>query len=404
MDDNIASKKRIASIGVILLGIVSLLGDIIYEGARGIIPSYLDYLGASAVLIGLIGGFGDFIGYGLRLISGYLADSTRAYWAFIFIGYGLIAAIPFLAMPLGLEMAILLVLAERVGKAFRSPSRDTVLSFISKDVGTGKAFGFHELLDQVGAIIGPLLVSIFIGFSTGNYSITFGVFSIPFLLLVMVMAYTRKRIDPLIRAVLEKPGSEKRTNRLGKSFYAYALAVLLNTAGLIPASLILFKATKIVEPIGLLWFVPIIYLIIQAIDAPMAMVSGVLYDKYGTKVLVSSFLLSFLPATFAMMTQQLPSLLVAAVIFGIVLGMQESIYRAAVADFAPVPSRGFAYGIFNLVYGSGFVLGGAVFGAFMDWGTPFALSAVYTCIVQSMAIVMLLKSRSSRKSQIEHPA
>nr|MDO8088483.1 hypothetical protein [Candidatus Sigynarchaeum springense] len=150
VDNSTDNKKKIASIGVVLLGIVSLLGDIVYEGARGIIPSYLDYLGASAVLIGLIGGFGDFIGYGLRLISGYLADSTRGYWAFIFIGYGLIGAIPFLGIPLGIEMAILLVLAERVGKAFRTPSRDTVLSLISKDVGTGKAFGVHELLDQVG--------------------------------------------------------------------------------------------------------------------------------------------------------------------------------------------------------------------------------------------------------------
>jgi len=139
--------SKSAYAGILLLGIVSLMGDVVYEGSRGLVPDYLKFLGVSAFIVGLVGGLGEFLGYAVRLVSGFLADTTRAYWLFIFLGYGLVASIPLLGFAGSWEIAIVLVLLERLGKAFRSPSRDTVLSIVSKDVGTGKAFGIHELLD-----------------------------------------------------------------------------------------------------------------------------------------------------------------------------------------------------------------------------------------------------------------
>jgi len=129
------SSRKNAYLGILLLGIVSLMGDFVYEGSRGIVPGYLEFLGATAAIVGLVGGLGEFLGYTVRLVSGFLADTTRAYWLFIFIGYALIVSIPLLGLQLGLGIAITLVLLERLGKAFRAPSRDTVLSIISKDVG-----------------------------------------------------------------------------------------------------------------------------------------------------------------------------------------------------------------------------------------------------------------------------
>jgi len=151
--------SRSAYVGILLLGIVSLMGDVVYEGSRGLVPDYLKFLGATAFIVGLVGGLGEFLGYALRLASGFFADTTRAYWLFIFLGYGLIASIPLLGLAGSWKIAVILVLLERLGKACRSPSRDTVLSIISKDVGAGKAFGIHEFLDQIGAIAGPLIVA-----------------------------------------------------------------------------------------------------------------------------------------------------------------------------------------------------------------------------------------------------
>lgn len=261
---------------ILLLGIISLLGDVVYEGSRGIVPSYLEFLGATAVVVGIVGGLGDFLGYSVRLISGFLSDTTRAYWFFIILGYGLIIAIPLLGIPLGLEVAIILVLLERFGKALRSPSRDTVLSVISKDVGAGKAFGIHELLDQIGAIIGPAMVAALM-FATSNYQFTFSFLFIPFLLLLVALVYTYKKVGTKT-VVAEPKRMEGKKEKLTKPFYVYTLAVLLNTLGLITFSLILYKAAAIL-PQSQAWMVPVIYLLIQGIDAPVALIGGYAYDK-----------------------------------------------------------------------------------------------------------------------------
>jgi len=77
--------RKNAYFGILLLGIVSLMGDIVYEGSRGIVPGYLEFLGATALIVGLVGGLGDFLGYAVRLVSGFLADTTRAYWVIFYV-------------------------------------------------------------------------------------------------------------------------------------------------------------------------------------------------------------------------------------------------------------------------------------------------------------------------------
>jgi len=133
------SSLSLAYKAIILFGIVSLLGDIIYEGCRGLVPD--KFLGATAFIVGVIGGLGEFIGYSVRLVSGFLADTMKSYWLFIFLGYGLLVSIPLLGFSFTWQVAAIFVLLERLGKALRTPSRDIILSVIGKEVGTGKTFG-----------------------------------------------------------------------------------------------------------------------------------------------------------------------------------------------------------------------------------------------------------------------
>lgn len=392
-----SNSRKNAYFGILLLGIVSLMGDVVYEGSRGIVPSYLEFLGATALIVGLVGGLGDFLGYAVRLVSGFLADTTRAYWLFIFLGYGLIVSIPLLGLPLGLGIAVILVLLERFGKAFRSPSRDTVLSIISKDVGAGKAFGIHELLDQIGAILGPLMVA-FLMLSTNNYSFTFSFLFLPFLVLLVVLAYTHKRIGSKT-FIIEPQKIEGKREKLTRPFYIYTFAVLLNTVGLIPYTLILYKASEILQPTQQ-WIVPLIYLLIQGVDAPMALIAGYAYDKFGIGVLVMPFLLSLFPPLLTMVGAELSTLIAAAIVFGLVLGTQESIYRAAVSELTPISSRGTAYGIFNTAYGVGFLISGALYGLLMELKPPFIAVIFYVCVTQIIATASLLSIRSELKTQI----
>ena len=392
-----SNSRKNAYFGILLLGIVSLMGDVVYEGSRGIVPSYLEFLGATALIVGLVGGLGDFLGYAVRLVSGFLADTTRAYWLFIFLGYGLIVSIPLLGLPLGLGIAVILVLLERFGKAFRSPSRDTVLSIISKDVGAGKAFGIHELLDQIGAILGPLMVA-FLMLSTNNYSFTFSFLFLPFLVLLVVLAYTHKRIGSKT-FIIEPQKIEGKREKLARPFYIYTFAVLLNTVGLIPYTLILYKASEILQPTQQ-WIVPLIYLLIQGVDAPMALIAGYAYDKFGIGVLVMPFLLSLFPPLLTMVGAELSTLIAAAIVFGLVLGTQESIYRAAVSELTPISSRGTAYGIFNTAYGVGFLISGALYGLLMELKPPFIAVIFYVSVTQIIATASLLSIRSELKTQI----
>ncbi|MEM3055231.1 MAG: MFS transporter [Candidatus Bathyarchaeia archaeon] len=388
-------KTKSAYIAILLLGIVSLMGDVVYEGSRGIVPSYLAFLGASAFIIVFVGRLGEFLGYAFRLISGILSDTTKAYWVFIFLGYGLIVSIPLLGFTSIWTIAIILILLERLGKAFRSPSRDAVLSMVSKDMGAGKAFGVHELLDQIGAILGPILVTGLMFYSGNNYSQTFSLLLLPFIVLMATLVYTNKTIGK-VKPV--KPEKVQRENRkLGKAFYIYAFAVAINALGLIPYELILYKASTILRSTEQ-WIVPLIYTGIQAVDAPSALLSGYSYDRFKLKILVLPFVLSVIPPILTLANADLPMLVIAAVFFGLVLGMQESIYRAAVSDFAPISSRGTAYGVFNTAYGVGMLAGGTVYGLIAELKPSLIFVASYVFATQALAVLLLLKSFSKEEN------
>ncbi len=385
-----------AYIAILLLGIVSLMGDVVYEGSRGLVPEYLAFLGASAFIIVFVGRFGEFLGYALRLVSGILADTTKAYWIFIFIGYGLIGAIPLLGLTNAWWIAIILVLLERIGKAVRSPSRDAMLSIVSKGVGSGKAFGIHELLDQVGAILGPLIVAGLMFYSSNNYSQTFSFLLLPFLMLMVFLLYTYKKVGQARPGETEK--EQRKSGKLGIGFYVYSFAVLLNTVGLLPYELILYKAAMIL-PLNQQWIVPLIYTLIQGVDAPTALLAGYSYDKFKIRVLALPFILSVFPPLFAMVNADLTALIVAAVFFGLVLGMQESVYRAAVSEFAPISSRGTAYGIFNTVYGVGMLASGIIYGLMATLNPPYVVVVLYALATQAVAVFLLLNAHSKAKME-----
>ena len=221
------SRHRAAYTVIILFGIVSLFGDIIYEGARSVSGPYLYMLGAGALAVGVIAGLGEFLGYALRLVSGYLADTTRHYWAITFIGYGMLAAVPLLALAGSWEGAALLLILERVGKGIRVPARDAILANATSTVGRGWGFAVHEALDQVGAIIGPLIfAAIFL--AEGDYRGGFALLAIPFVLMILALLVARRRApEP---ASLEAGGPAIQGTALPGSLLPYGVFTAL-TAG-----------------------------------------------------------------------------------------------------------------------------------------------------------------------------
>ncbi len=404
-DHHQVEPTKLAKTAIIIFGFISLFGDIIYEGARSSIPTLLEILETPAIVVGLAIGLGEFLGYSLRLVSGYVADTTKAYWALTAMGYGLIIAIPLLAFAYSWKLAIILVVLERVGKAIRTPARDTLISVTTSGIGRGKAFGLHELFDQIGATVGPLIMASIIYYTSGkNYEplkqlhTAFLFMFIPYVIMIMVLFSGYLRLREPTADALKMAAQIHKEEKLGKNFYFYSLAVMLNTAGLLHIALILYLSTSILEES--LWLVPLLYLFVQGIDAVSAPISGAAYDKHGIKVLLVPFFLSVLPTLFISLVfidiisiSPIYLILLATGLFGVILGMQESIYRAAVADLTGISKRGTGYGIFNTVYGLGFLVSGVVMGFFLDMAAGDSIymlyAIIYSVVMQAIAIILL---------------
>src|SRR5919198_5554276 len=146
---------------VLVMGVVNLFGDVTYEGGAGINGPFLGSLGASAAAISIVAGTGEFLGYSLRSVSGYVADKTGKYWPVTFIGYTInLLAVPAMALADHWMAAAILILAERIGRAIRKPTVEAMLSYSTGKLGRGWVYGLNSALDETGAALGPLLIAL----------------------------------------------------------------------------------------------------------------------------------------------------------------------------------------------------------------------------------------------------
>jgi MFS family permease len=371
------SRPRISATRfVVLFGIVSSLGDIVYEGARSVLGPYLGSLGAGAAAIGLITGAGEATALGLRLVSGPLADRTRAYWPIAIAGYACtLVAVPLLALGGGLAFAIVLVLAERFGKALRSPARDTMLADAGGSAGRGKAFALHEALDQTGAVIGPVLVAVCV--TAGGYALGFGILAIPSAIALAVLLRLRAAVPhPEVYEhdrVAAGGAAEQAHGPLPAAFWRYTAFSAVVMLGFATFPVLGFHLSHA----GVLsaGTVPLVYAGAMATDAGAALLAGRAYDRRGLGSLVVLPPLVAVVPWLAFSTSAVVAVL-GALVWGVALGIQESTMRAAVADLAPRARRGTAYGIFTVAYGVAWLGGSVLVGALYAVSTTAAAVAV----------------------------
>ena len=353
--------RRLALRFVLLLGVVSLLADATYEGARSVTGPYLATLGASATVVGVVAGLGELVGYALRLVSGRLADRTRRYWAITVAGYVVnLGAVPLLALAGHWTVAAALVVAERIGKALRTPARDAMLSHATQQLGRGFGFGLHEALDQVGAVLGPLVVAAAVS-ARGTYRDGFLVLAVPAALALGVLLLARALYPQPHR--LEVTAAPLATAGLGRRFWLYVTAVALLGAGYADFALIAyhFQRHAVVPAV----WIPLFYAVAMGTDAVAALGFGRWFDRAGVAVLVPATALAagFAPLVFL----GNPALALAGVLlWGVGVGAQESIVRAAVAQIAPPAHRGTAYGTLHAVLGVAWFAGSAAMGVLYD--------------------------------------
>ena len=386
-----ADPRKTALRFILLMGVVSLFGDITYEGGRSVAGPFLASLGAGAALIGLIGGAGEFVGYALRIFSGRLADRRGMHWFFVILGYSLILAIPLLAFTGRWETAVVLILLERAGKAVRAPSRDAILSHAAKAVGRGFGFGIHEAMDQIGALAGPLLMSLalFVGW---GYRGAFALLALPGLLTIAFVSAARAKVP--VPETFERPeSSSPGEKKLSSSFWLYTAFVFLSVAGFANFPLISYHFTA--KAVVSVRAIPLLYALAMGVDGAVAILIGKFYDRAGFASLFAIPILTLLIPFFAF-SPNIPGAVAGMVLWGAAMGIHETIMRAAIADLTPRDRRGTAYGIFNAAYGLAWALGGAAMG-FLYARSPI-FPAYFSAALQivSLPFLIILRRREKR--------
>jgi len=382
-----ATARRRALRFVVFIGVVSLLADMTYEGARSITGPYLLVLGASAGVVGFVAGLGELVGYALRVVSGRAADRTGRYWAIAMGGYVVqMTAVPLLAVAGQWQVAALLIVAERTGKAVRNPAKNVLLSHAAEDIGQGFAFGLHEGIDQTGALVGPLMAAAVL-YGQGEYRPAFAILAVPAVLTLVGFATAWRTYPDLgTRLTPTTAGGPEAGSAVGaeagsaagafdRSFWVYLGAAALVGAGFADFTLMAYHFQR-AAVIGRAW-TPVFYAIAMAVSGIGSLSFGRMFDRVGLVVLVPLTVVSaaFAPLVFY---GSFGPALVGTALWGLGTGVHESVMAAAVALVVPLERRGSAYGLFNAAYGVSWFLGswlmGFLYGAFRPGLVIFAMA------------------------------
>lgn len=396
---------------IILFGIVSLFSDMTHEGASSIRGAYLSLLGASAATIGFISGLGELVGYSMRYVFGKLTDKSKQYWPMTIAGYVLdIIAVPALALvgEHGWIAACVLLVIQRMGKAIKKPAKDTIMSFAASQEGVGKSFGIQEVLDQIGAFIGPVLLYLVMLFKTEGttfeiYSTCFAVLAIPGAITLILLIVTRCKFPNPEH--FEPEPKEYVPFKIKKEFILYIAGISLFAFGFIDYSIIIMHVSRtyshlasgLSETSALVstGSLPLLYAGAMLVDAVASLFFGMMYDKNGVKALVWSTVISAPFAVFVFAFDSVPMLLIGVALWGVGMGAQESILKAAVTSMVPKASRATGYGVFECSFGAFWFLGSWLMGVLYDVSIP-AMIAV-SVIAQLAAIPLYIGSSKLMK-------
>lgn len=382
--------KKQAFVFLLLLGLISLLSDFTHEGARSIYGPYLGLIGASAFIIAFTSGLGEFIGQALRLLTGIIADKTKKYWLMMILGYSInLLVIPLLYFVDASiwEVAIILILLERVGKGIRAPAKSALTSFTTQHLGAGKAFALQEAMDQFGAFLGPVFVFLVLNLNKGSelqgYQLAFGLLGIFAIMTLVILVVSRIKYP-------HPDEFETKTFSKGfkgnKFFNLYMIAIVFIALGFIDYPVLAFHISK-TSSINVI-YVPLLYALAMGVDAIAALIFGHLYDKKGILSLQIAIGITLFISPVFFLLEGVSVLIMGVILWGIGMGAQESILKAVISGLVSKDKRATAYGIFYTVFGSSWFLGSLVIGYLYDIHVLYIV--IFTVVSEIIALGILI--------------
>jgi len=389
-----SAARRNAIIFIVLIGCVSLFADMTYEGGRSIAGPFLGSLGASAVVVSSVAGFGEFLGYGVRYFSGRAADRSGRYWPLLLSGYVInLLSVPLLALAGNWPIAALLLVTERFGRAIRAPIRGAMLSHAASRTGAGWGFGLHTALDQIGGLSGPLLVALLLAVGAGFHR-SFAVLLLPALAALLLLAVAQRLYpDPRkleLRVVTVEPGAWAG---FGSKFRLLTVAAALMAAGFADFALIGFHFAR-AHTVPLSW-IPAVYAAGMAAEGVAALLLGWLFDRMGPRAIAAGIMLAVLAVPLVFFGGA--SWAVAGVVlWGIGMATQDTLFQAMLGDFITPGRRATAYGLFDAIRGTAWLLGSVALGLLYGAGLIWLVAA--SVLLQAVAVPVFLRAALTPRS------
>jgi MFS family permease len=341
---------------VLTMGVVNLFGDVTYEGGGSINGPFMAMLGASAAVVSITAGVGEFLGYALRPFAGYLADKSGRYWLITSVGYAInLIAVPAMALAGNWPVAAALVLVERIGRAIRKPTVEAMLSYTTGELGRGWVYGLNTALDEIGATIGPLVIAVVL-LMRGSYQMGYALLVIPAVLAFVSLVVARVGFP--VPSKLEH-GRTASARGLAPVYWGYMIAGAFFAAGLMSFELISYHFAK--TGVVTEHWIPIFLAISTGCGVLVSLVLGKLFDQFGLPVVLGAVLLAsaFSPFVFF---GGFDAALLGIILWGIGYATQDTLLKALVATVLPDGRRNFAFGLYYGGYGVGWLVGSVLTG------------------------------------------
>lgn len=276
-----------------ILSLVSLFTDSASEMLYPIMPIYLQSIGFSILLIGVLEGFAEATAGLSKGYFGKWSDVTGKRMLFVQVGYGLSAiSKPMMAIFIYPAWVFLSRTVDRFGKGIRTGARDAILSDEATPETKGKVFGFHRSMDTLGAVIGPILALIYLHFYPQNYKTLFFLAFFPGLLAVLASFLLKdKNKAPNLKVVRPRffsffdywKSSPVGYKKVVIGLLAFTLFNSSDVFLLLQAKQIGLDDTQVIA----------MYIFYNLVYALVALPLGILADKIGLKKMLCAGILIF---------------------------------------------------------------------------------------------------------------
>jgi MFS family permease len=378
---------------VLTMGAVNLFADMTYEGGASINGQFLGSLGATAAAVSIIAGAGECLGYALRSVAGFFADKTGKYWPITFGGYAVnLLAVPAMALATGWQLAGALILTERIGRAFRKPTVEAMLSYSTGKHGKGWVYAVNTALDETGATFGPLLIAAALYFGV-NMHRAYAWLLAPALLALLALAIARREFP--VPSRLEEGGPPTAgASRFTRAYWLYMIAGSCFAAGLMSFELIAFHLLK-VGAVSAEWL-PVLLAVSTAFAVGASLLLGRAYDRIGIAAVAAGVALTtpFAPLVFFGGTWTV--VVAGLLLWGVGYAVQDTLLKVLIASVLPKGRRNSAFGIFYIGYGLGWLIGSVAAGLLYD--TSRTALVVFAVAVQVASIPIFIAGSRAAKN------